>query len=78
MARTRITLSVDTDLLREVRVLAAREGTSVARLLASRLEELVRRHSDYESAKRRALARLRVGYRLESSPAPSRDVLHDR
>jgi hypothetical protein len=78
VTRTNVTLSVDTELLREARILAAQEGTSVSRLLADRLEELIRRHKDYETAKRRALARLRKGYRLESSPAPSRDALHER
>jgi hypothetical protein len=78
VARTNITLSVDVELLREARILAAQEGTSVSRLLADRLEELIRRHKDYEAAKRRALARLRTGYRLESLPAPTRDALHER
>lgn len=77
MARANITLSVDTALLREARILAAQEGTSVSRLLADRLEELIRRHKDYEAARRRALARLRKGYRLEWTPL-SRDRLHER
>ena len=78
VARTNITLSIDAGLLREARVLAAQEGTSVSRLLADRLEDLIRRHKDYETAKRRALRRLSRGYRLEASPAPSRDALHER
>ena len=78
MARTNITLSVDTELLREARILAAQEGTSVSRLLADRLEELIRRHKAYDAAKRRALARLRKGYELGWTQAPSRDRLHER
>jgi hypothetical protein len=78
VARTNITLSVDSELLREARILAAREGTSVSRLLADRLEEIIRRNKDYETAKRRALARLRTGFRLESTPPPSRDALNER
>ena len=78
MARTNITLSVDTELLREARILAAQEGTSVSRLLADRLGELVRRHKAYDAAKRRALARLRKGYELGWTQAPSADRLHVR
>lgn len=77
MTRTNITLSVDTELLREARILAAQEGTSVSRLLADRLEELIRRHKDYEAARRRALATLRKGFRLDWKP-PGRDALHER
>jgi hypothetical protein len=75
--RANITLSIDTELLREARILAAQEGTSVSRLLADRLEELIRRHKDYERAKRRALATLRKGFHLEWKPV-SRDALHER
>ena len=77
MARTNVTLSVDTELLREARILAAQEGTSVSRLLADRLEELIRRHKDYEAARRRALATLRKGFRLDWKPM-RRDALHER
>ena len=44
VSRANVTLSIDEDLLREARILAAQEGTSVSRLLADRLEELIRRH----------------------------------
>jgi hypothetical protein len=78
VSRANITLSIDADLLREARVLAAQEGTSVSRLLANRLEELIRRHKAYDAAKRRALARLRQGYGLDWVSPPSRDTLHER
>lgn len=78
MAKANITLSVDAELLREARILAAQEGTSVSRLLADRLEELIRRHKAYDVARRRALARLRKGFRLEWTPPRSRDALHER
>ena len=44
VSRANVTLSIDKDLLREARILAAQEGTSVSRLLADRLEALIRRH----------------------------------
>jgi hypothetical protein len=78
VAKANITLSVDAELLREARILAAQEGTSVSRLLADRLEDLIRRNKAYEAARRRAVARLRKGFRLEWTPPRSRDALHER
>jgi hypothetical protein len=77
-AKANVTLTIDADLLREARILAAEEGTSVSGLLRDRLEELVRRHKAYDAARRRALARLRTGYDLRWTPPQSRDELHER
>jgi len=76
--KSNITLKLDAGLLRDVRVLAAQEGTSVSALLASRLEQMVREHKAYERAKRRALARLREGFGLNWTAPPSREELHER
>jgi hypothetical protein len=77
-AKANVTLTIDADLLREARILAAEEGTSVSGLLRNRLEELVRRHKAYDAARRRALSRLRTGYDLQWTPPRSRDELHER
>ncbi|MFQ5744542.1 MAG: DUF6364 family protein [Acidobacteriota bacterium] len=76
--KTNITLKIDADLVREAKVLAAQQGTSVSRLLAEHLEELVRRDKAYDVAKRRALARLKKGFRLGWAPPASRHELHER
>lgn len=76
--KTNITLKLDTDLLKEARVLAAEEGRSVSALLTDRLEALVRERRDYDRARRRALARLREGIDLGWTPPSSRDELHER
>jgi len=76
--KANVTLTIDADLLREARILAAEEGTSVSGLLRDRLEELVRRHKAYDAARRRALSRLRTGYDLQWTPPRSRDELHER
>lgn len=77
-SKANVTLTIDSDLLREARILAAEAGTSVSGLLRDRLEELVRRHKAYDAARRRALARLRKGYDLGFTPPRSRDELHER
>lgn len=78
MSGTNITVKVDAGLARDARVLAARRGTSLSRLVAEHLEMLVRGDQAYAAAKRRALARLRRGYDLEWERPASRDAVHDR
>ena len=73
-----ITLRVDDDLLREARVLAAKQGSSISRLVADQLEQLVRRDTRYDRARSRALKRLRQGRDLDWSPPATRQELHER
>jgi len=73
-----VTLKLDAGLLKEARVLAAEEGSSISRLLGEKLEELVRERTGYDRARKRALARLRVGMDLGWTRPGSRDELHER
>jgi hypothetical protein len=75
--KANITLKLDVALLREIRILAAEEGTSISGLLAARLEQIVRERKTYERARKRALARLREGLDLRWTPPRSRDELHE-
>lgn len=76
--KTNITLKIESDILREIKVLAAESGTSVSALLADKLTEIARHRRAYERAKKRALARLRKGMNLGWTPPASRDELHER
>jgi len=76
--KTNVTLKLDADLLRETKEIAAEEGRSVSALVTDRLEALVRERREFERARRRALARLKKGLHLGSTPPPSRDELHER
>ncbi len=76
--KTNITLKLDSDLLREAKVLAAETGTSLSALLAERLQEAIRERKSYERARRSAMARLRAGMRLGWKRPASRDELHER
>jgi hypothetical protein len=76
--KTNVTLKIDAGLLREARVLAALEGSSISALLAARLEQAVRERSGYDQARRSALERLRSGFDLNWTPPRSRDELHER
>jgi hypothetical protein len=76
--KTNITLKIETELLREARVLAAEEGSSISALLALKLEQLVRERKGYQQARKRAVARLRKGFDLRWTPPATRDDLHER
>jgi len=78
MAKTNITLKIDTHLLKKVKVLAAQRETSISALMIALLEEKLGKDLDYEQAKQRALARLEKGYDLGFQPVRSRDELHER
>ena len=76
--KTNVTLKIEADLLKQARILAAEQGTSISALLAGRLEQEVRERKGYHQARRRALARLRTGFDLRWTPPRSRDELHER
>ncbi len=78
MKSTNITVKVDSDLAKEAKVLAARRGTSLSRLVAEQLKALVQGDQAYVAARRRALRRLKRGYDLDWERPESRDMLHDR
>jgi hypothetical protein len=76
--KTNITLKLDTDVLREARILAAEEGLSVSGLLAAKLDEIVRQRKGYDRSRKSAVARLHKGFDLGWTAPRSRDELHER
>jgi hypothetical protein len=76
--KSNITLKIDSGTLREARVLAAEEDTSISAMLAEHLEQIVRERKGYARARKRALSRLRQGMSLGWTPPRSRDELHER
>jgi hypothetical protein len=76
--KTNVTLKLDSEILRKVRIIAAEEGNSISGLLASKLEELVRQRGSYARSKSRALARLRTCTDHGWVRPASRDELHER
>jgi len=73
-----ITLSLDEEILREARVLAAERGMSVSAFLREGLADLVERQRGYAKARESALRRLARGRSLGGDRLPSREDLHDR
>ena len=76
--KSTVTLTLEADLLREVRSVAADEGRSISALLTAHLQAIVRERKAFDKARRRALRRLRVGLDLQWTPQRSRNPLHER
>jgi len=76
--KTNITLKIDDDLLREAKIMAAQEDTSISALLARQLEQLVRKRKDYSAARRTAMALMRQAKPRGWVRPTSRDELHER
>jgi len=73
-----ITVKLDADILKQIKVLAAQGDTSVSALLSAKLAEVAAESTSYEKSRRRALARLRRGLDLGWQPPTSREELHER
>ena len=78
MAKRNITLSLDQQLLKRARGIAAQRGLSVSAFLAQELERATTRDEAYQRAKAKALALLESPFRLGGRGIASRDTLHDR
>jgi predicted transcriptional regulator len=72
-----ITLSLDRELLRELRLLAAKRSTSVSRMLSEELHQMVARSQKFERSRNHALTVLATGFHLGGQPA-QREDLHER
>jgi uncharacterized protein DUF6364 len=59
-----LTISLDRQTIRKVKIIAARRDTSIGRLLARQLEILVGEEEAYENAERQAVALLGEGFHL--------------
>lgn len=75
-----ITLSVPKDVLRKIKIMAARQGTSVSGLMTRLMEDLVSREEGYLAARRRHRDLLEAGQNLGTGGVVTwtRDDLHER
>lgn len=80
MQHRNLTLKLDAELYREIKILAAKRDTSISALVSASLAELVKEDRDYQQAKARAVALLHEGFDLGTKGAAtwSRDELHER
>lgn len=73
-----VTVSLDQQVLRKAKILAAKRETSISGLLAQEIELLVDNDEAYERAKRQALALLDEGFHLGGVIRASREEWHER
>jgi hypothetical protein len=76
--KTKITLTLDAELVRAARAVAAEEGRPLSALLTGQLAAIVRERKGFAKARERALARLREGIDLSWTPGRSRYDVHER
>jgi hypothetical protein len=72
-----LTVSLEKEVLRKGKVLAAMQGTSLSRLVSDKLQEAIREKEAYLMAKKKALVQLNKGFHGGGRPA-SREELHER
>lgn len=73
-----VTISLTRQVLKKVRILAARRETSISGLLAKEIEFLVGNEEAYERAERQAMALLDQGFHIGGVIRASRDQWHER
>ncbi|MBW2432501.1 MAG: hypothetical protein JRF36_02790 [Deltaproteobacteria bacterium] len=73
-----ITLSLDKELIRKARVLAAQQNISISRMLSMELQKIIQNNEEYERAKKSALANLRTSFHLGGKIRVTREELHER
>ncbi|MEX2535535.1 MAG: DUF6364 family protein [Trueperaceae bacterium] len=80
MQHRNLTLRLDADVYKEVKIIAAKRDTSISALVADKLTELIGEETGYARAQARALALLEQGFELgtKGKVGWSRDELHER
>jgi hypothetical protein len=73
-----VTISLSRQVLKKVKILAARRETSISGLLAQEIEFLVGDEEAYERAERQARALLDKGFHLGGTIRAGRDEWHER
>lgn len=77
MAKRNLTVQLDDEMIRKAKIVAAKRGTSVSRLVADEIVELVEADARYEEAEERALRAL-SNAQPRGGRSWTRDDLHKR
>jgi hypothetical protein len=72
-----ITVSLEKELLRKGKVLAALAGTSLSKMVSNKLIEAIQEKEAYTQAKKKAFSHLKKGFHF-GGRVPSREKLHER
>ena len=73
-----ITITLDKELIRTGKMIAAQKGTSLNRMLRQELERIIRNAKQYDTAKQKAIAAMTAGFHSGMDRYPSKNELHER
>ncbi len=73
-----ITISLDKDIISAGKQLAAKQGTSLNRMLREELERLIRNARQYDVSKHKAITAMKEGFHSGMNRYSARDTLHER
>ncbi len=73
-----ITLSIEKELIKKGKIIAARKDTSVSKMISNLLKDMVYQEDRYESAMRNALSTLKKGFQLGGRVTWKREDLYER
>jgi hypothetical protein len=73
-----ITLSLEKEVIKKGKVIAAQRDTSVSQMITDMLKEVVEKEDQYEAAKRSALQVLKKGFHLGGRIDWKREDLYER
>ena len=73
-----LTVQLEESVIQKARVVAARRSISISRLVREEIEKAAKNDAAWNTAKKRALARLGHPFDLGGGPLPTRESLHER
>ena len=73
-----ITLSLEKELIKKGKIIAAQKETSISKMLGELLKETVEKEDQYQAAKRNAMQMLRQGLNLGGRITWKREDLYER
>jgi hypothetical protein len=73
-----VTLSIEKEIIKKGKIVAARKDTSISRMLADLLRSMVENEERYEAAKRSAFQLLKKGVHLGGKITWKREDLYER
>jgi hypothetical protein len=73
-----ITLSIEKELIKKGKIIAARKDSSISKMMSDLLKEIVDQDDRFVAAKRNALNILKKGFHLGGRVTWKREDLHER
>ena len=73
-----ITLSIEKELIKKGKIVAARKDISVSKMMGNLLRDIVDQHDRYEASKRNAIANMKKGLHLGGRINWKRKDLYER